>query len=307
MYKVFSYAIKHKHPRQRSAFTYCEDEIPSRIDFCKSKFGGPFTTEQVEDVKTSIRIIVVLLTGCVVYCIKSKGYFIKSKVSAIFQPQSQCSSEFFIRAFYFISGTLLIPLHELFFHPLFGRILPTLKSRSKFIDGALLRVSRVVVLIIMVTHSRQNYLETNSSNSTLPCLFQESDGLLGPYIDYRWTAIPEFLCAASDVMIIIATLEFLCAQVPYSMKGLMVGFTLTFLTFFSPTFNAIQKIFEAKQLSWGTGVISCGFWYFITKLSALLISVFIFGIIMFKCYKERKREDVLPNDHIFAEQYYSHQ
>ena len=55
VYNVLKYAIKNKHPRCRSAFTYCEDELPSRIDFGKSKYGGPFTTEQVEDVKTFFR------------------------------------------------------------------------------------------------------------------------------------------------------------------------------------------------------------------------------------------------------------
>ncbi len=39
IYKVIRYAIKHKHPRCRSAFTYCEDELPSRIDFGKSKIN----------------------------------------------------------------------------------------------------------------------------------------------------------------------------------------------------------------------------------------------------------------------------
>ena len=51
IYKVVRYAIKTKHPRQRSAFTYWEDDPPSRMDFGKIKYGGPFTTEQVEDVK----------------------------------------------------------------------------------------------------------------------------------------------------------------------------------------------------------------------------------------------------------------
>ena len=50
IYKVIRYATKYKHPEQRSAFTYCEDELPFHIDFGKSKYGGPFTTEQVEDV-----------------------------------------------------------------------------------------------------------------------------------------------------------------------------------------------------------------------------------------------------------------
>ena len=54
---VIKYAIKNKHPRCKSAFTYCEDDLPSRIDFGKNKYGGPFTTEQVEDVKTFLRIL----------------------------------------------------------------------------------------------------------------------------------------------------------------------------------------------------------------------------------------------------------
>ena len=47
---VLNFARKHKYPLQRSAFTYCDDERPSRIDFAKSRYGGPFTTEKVEDV-----------------------------------------------------------------------------------------------------------------------------------------------------------------------------------------------------------------------------------------------------------------
>ncbi len=51
-YRVIKYAIKTKQPRQRCAFTYYEDELPSRIDFGIDKYGGPFTIELMEDVKT---------------------------------------------------------------------------------------------------------------------------------------------------------------------------------------------------------------------------------------------------------------
>ena len=61
VYSVIRYAIKHKHPEYRSAFTYCEDDPPSRMDFGKSKYGGPFTTEQVEDVKTFLRLLTVII------------------------------------------------------------------------------------------------------------------------------------------------------------------------------------------------------------------------------------------------------
>ena len=64
VYKVVKFAIKNKHPRCRSAFTYCEDELPSRLDLGKHKYGGPFTTEQVEDVKTFLRLLTVVFVGC---------------------------------------------------------------------------------------------------------------------------------------------------------------------------------------------------------------------------------------------------
>ena len=60
VYRVLKFAKQHKYPVNRSAFTYCEDEIPSRIDLGKSKYGGPFTTEEVEDVKTFFRILLVI-------------------------------------------------------------------------------------------------------------------------------------------------------------------------------------------------------------------------------------------------------
>ena len=37
-------------PVHRSTFTYCEDDIPTGLDLGKNKYGGPFTTKQVEDV-----------------------------------------------------------------------------------------------------------------------------------------------------------------------------------------------------------------------------------------------------------------
>ncbi len=64
VYKVTKFSRLHKVPVNRSAFTYCEDEIPSGLDLGKAKYGGPFTTEEVEDVKALFGILkVIFVTG----------------------------------------------------------------------------------------------------------------------------------------------------------------------------------------------------------------------------------------------------
>ena len=62
VYKVKNFAWQHKVPVKRSAFTYCEDDIPSGLNIAKDKYGGPFSTEQVEDLKVFYEILKVLFS-----------------------------------------------------------------------------------------------------------------------------------------------------------------------------------------------------------------------------------------------------
>ena len=47
---------KNKYPRNRSALTYWEEDYPGRLDLDKDNYGGPFSEEHVEDVKTVLRL-----------------------------------------------------------------------------------------------------------------------------------------------------------------------------------------------------------------------------------------------------------
>ena len=60
--QVLNYACKTKYPVHCSALTYFDEEEPSRLDYGKHKFGGPFTEEQVEDVKTILRFLSIFLS-----------------------------------------------------------------------------------------------------------------------------------------------------------------------------------------------------------------------------------------------------
>ena len=73
MKKVFIFAWRNKHPLNRSAFTYCEEQVPTRLDLGKRQYGGPFTTEEVEDVKTFFRLL-LLLAALFGYHISGDGF-----------------------------------------------------------------------------------------------------------------------------------------------------------------------------------------------------------------------------------------
>ena len=53
--------LSSSYPLRRSAYTYGDNVIPSRFDFAKERFEGPFTTEHVEDVKILLSIFWILL------------------------------------------------------------------------------------------------------------------------------------------------------------------------------------------------------------------------------------------------------
>ena len=74
--QIINFARKHKYPLQCSAFTYADDVIPSRLDFAKERFGGPFTTEQVENVKTFFRILLVLFSMGLVFMLEVPGSYL---------------------------------------------------------------------------------------------------------------------------------------------------------------------------------------------------------------------------------------
>ena len=60
--KVINYSRKNKYPGNRSALTYWEEDYPSRLDLGMEKYGGPFSEEEVQDVKTMLRLIPLLIS-----------------------------------------------------------------------------------------------------------------------------------------------------------------------------------------------------------------------------------------------------
>ena len=59
--KVVHYAATVKRPRERGAFSYGGRNKPSRFDLAKQTEGGAFVSEEVEDVKSFLRLLLVMV------------------------------------------------------------------------------------------------------------------------------------------------------------------------------------------------------------------------------------------------------
>ena len=137
----------------RSAFTYCEDDPPSRIDFGKSKYEGPFTTEQVEDVKTFFRLLSFICLGCT---LPSTNVAVNQLVNYLTYYDNQITNPV-IRTCHFdkfhahvTSPTLialLIPLYEFAIYPVFRRHFCWENSHLKILFGVFLQTARVIALM----------------------------------------------------------------------------------------------------------------------------------------------------------------
>ena len=315
VYNVVRYAAQHKQPRFRSAFTYCEDELPSRIDFGKSKYGGPFTTEQVEDVKTFFRMLVVGSFVCILLGIAVSVFMLKEQMSnllinghsAIGKLVSRCYSEELTQQVLNYSWVIIIPLYEFVFYPLFNRCLAEFSYRIKFTLGIVLHTAVILALMLVIIIMRQTFLEHHGSsqnNVTSECILYKGNDALTLNLDSRWMAVPNFLYSISVTVLGISGLEFGISQAPYSMRGLIMGSAYGMIALAAALTIAGGMPFMKRSITWGTGIISCGFWYTLLLLM-VEIAVGITLVVALKFYKKRKREDVLPNEHIFAERYYA--
>ena len=314
--QVLNFARKHKRPIQRSAMTYCENEPYKRIDLGKQKYGGPFTTEQVEDVKTLLRILGVLVAACSVYVIQIPALYSIPLLAEHMRsnPTPQCS----VKTVLIESGILktviaivLLPIYIRLVHPYFRRYMPGILKRLGL--GMILLWMSVVCNFVIDTVGHgvhhnvscmfQMHYHHNKSMDTITNGNLTNDNL---QIDTTVLLIPNVLNGIAYSLIKVAMFEFICAQSPHSMKGLLMGL------FFAMrgAFELLGAVFVVPFSSFGPWkylpptLPSCGFYYY------LLSMVFGFaGIVSYvitaKKYTYRQRDEII-NERVYIEEYFEH-
>ena len=306
VYKVLKFAKDHTNPIHRSAFTYCEDELPSRLDLGKEKYGGPFTSEQVEDVKVFVGILRVLLTLGPIMMVDFSVRGILMKFASHLDIKAYESIIF--NKHRFSADILTAPLLITVLIPLYLCLLrPFIRD---YIPGMLKRIGLGMIFILLSTLCTSAMDAYGHIHANVTVCFLNNDPISGS--DYYSTMLhissyslsfQYFLNAVGYMLLYIAVYEFICSQSPHAMKGLLIG------TFFAikGVFQLLGVVITYVPLTFGWKIVhsfpSCGFVYYLINAIIALI-----GIVAYTCvarqyqYRERDEPD---NIYRYAEEYYA--
>ena len=301
VYRVTKFSRQHKIPVHRSAFTYCEDEVPMGLDLGKEKYGGPFTTEQVEDVKAFYGILKVLFSFGVVFFLgfaadSTLQYF--GRVSTLHSsPVLQILIHRGLLSPLLIS--ICIPLYLCLLRPFISRYVPGMLKRMGL--GMILALLSLLTTLSMDTAAHLG--SSTDFNSTSICIFEnddEYDPIYHRNFNFNLFSFQLTLSSLSRMLIYTGVFEFICSQSPHSMKGLIIG-----------VFYAIRGLYQVLAAllvlpySYGGTLkpLSCEFYFYLVNTVIGLVAVLVY-VWVAKRYRYRVRDE-LCNVRQYAEEYYS--
>ena len=297
---VFKYISKNDRPTNPSAYVYTMTTIPNRFDFAKLQYGGPYTTEQVEDVKTLLRILLlmsptIIILACTTLTAFHLGEFEKHirKCSKI----SECNQTlitFFVYNYWFVAMVFIV-INEFLIHPVFVRFHGLCcKALRRIMIGTVLvlALSLVLVALEVAGYARPQVSCVNTTTCKLST-------------DYLPIVMPiNFTLALQTILFISGAWEFICSQAPYSMRGLLIGAVWASETI-GAVFTYIVRIgwhFGTLKHSINIQNIGCGGFYFISTSFFCLVGLVLYGIAM--CwYKSWMREETEDQQKLVEEIY----
>ena len=312
IYKVVHFALKNKYPRLRSAFTYWEDKRYSRIDLAMKKFGGPFTVEEVEDVKTFGRMTILLVFFSIfvgflanfdavahglIYHLRSTPLQQDNKIHCL---KYSCFER--VTTYYtgYLAIIVFIPFYRLTLHRLIGR-------RSILIKFNLGLFIALVKLIGELCLEVVGHIKFNVNATNITCLLASNEVNYSPSnslpLDYKWLMIPNTIYGISVYLMLTSALQFICAQSPYSMKGLIFGLMYGFIGLSFGISSLVLLPLVSTAHKWLSSRNGCGVWYLLSA-SIILLLIFLLSSLLSWRYKKRQRGDYLPSEHMFAINYY---
>ncbi len=316
VYNVLKYVAQHDKPVRRSAMTYCDDERPTRMEFAKERFGGPFTTETVEDVKTFLRILLMLFLVAPVFNLHVSTSYIFPLYGIHLGAEPidtlySCTAEWMLLQsgnLSFIITVVILPLYIILVLPHIPRLMP--KILHRLLVGVIVMVATVAIMFAILVVAKKT-VRQEIRNET-KCLFLsevrvdiENDSFTTP-LNFHTSIliIPNILNGISVPLIYVTILEFISAQSPHTMKGLLLGIFYAFRGFFI-MFGCLFAFFFVQDRWWqstNTMLYDCGFSYYLTSSVLGLVGIVTVSIAV-RCYHYRVRQDK-PYERGYVEEIY---
>ena len=262
--RVINYARKHKYPENRSALTYWEEEVPSRLDLGKQKYGGPFSEEEVENVKTIFRMTPLLISVIGYGCIDEIYWRIMS--GDVHNHHIMIINRFLLTDSFNYLAQLIF----------FGTYFLSLLCLRKYLPSMLKRICLGLVIAVC---SMVSY--------TVILRFGDNIELI----------VPQILRGITYVLIYSTSLEFTIAQCPVEMRGVMVG-----MWYASMGIGYLININIKYPFGCTNDVLCTSFKYYATKAGIVFLILIVF-VILAKYYKFRVRENEV-NIHQIVDDHY---
>ena len=266
------FAWKYKKPLQPSAFTYC-DGPPSRLDLAKERYGGPYTTVQVEDVKSFWYLVLIPLCHYLNTFYSSSivlgNYYSKCIIAEKVSKQSVAVNIVvnFSSAVSKVIAMIGLLIIQLLIVPFLSRYIPNLLRRM-WIGLFFFFISSVSVTVISVNVAK-NLPNTNHTNDAHQLCYNN----IWPYYVL---IVPEVLAGIGILISLASQVEFIFAQAPCTMQGILIGALYGQYAF--PYLNSLIGIFA------GVGK----YWQYYASLTCLHIAILIAFTIIIKRYKYRR-------------------
>ena len=300
IWRVIKYAWKHKRPVRRSAFTFGESP-PSRLDLAKERYGGPFTTVQVEDVKSFLYILSILL-GIFGYGLIDTKSKILDQYLGVARMKNGTHYSVMESALLIYPLTIpyclvlfAVPLYQFIMVPFFSRFIPSMLKRM-WIGLIALLVESIMTTFIsyMINHDFGNAsinedicLSFIDNNITFENGLQSDKLTLPFYI----MAVPQFFAGISRFLAEFSSIEFILAQGPRAMQGLLIG-----IWFINYSIYCVHLTLASSQYG-------CYWEYYAVKTGVIFISVILYTIAAYK-YKYRQRNELSDvNERVIITEY----
>ena len=292
IWKTVQYTIVNRQ-QWRRIFTLDQHGVLSRLNVAKTIYAGPFTSEQVENVKTFFRVmaaIAVVMTTC-------SGIPITSSVLGTLEIHLQnwpnntnlrgCYKGESISYSHYIFLVVVVPLYQVIVYPLFHNCIPKVSITTKFLFSTLLFFAGVMSLVGI--ESASYHYQVGMNQTTIKCVFQNEN--IHANVKLYWTIIPRILIGLSAFILILSGIEFICAQAPFNMKGLMFGMVYGLYGLSSLVHSALAIPFLSKKPLWEKAPLTCGVWFFVIQ-GVIVLSGLVVVVVMIKRYKRRNRINI---------------